>query len=161
MALHLRTAECVSGTCAVPSCQEDTRESGISNAQVSSTLSQLPPIPPRSPSGVSATSTAAFSIPSTSPQKSLAPASLPNLPTRYISASPPSSSAGGVLVLPDGTTLATGDNGGRPERDPAPSTSMMHAVAHSSPNSPWSLLTVHVLPVFAGSPLRTPIEDLK
>ncbi|EJT50474.1 hypothetical protein A1Q1_00215 [Trichosporon asahii var. asahii CBS 2479] len=120
----------------------------------------LPPIPPRSPSGVSATSTAAFSIPSTSPQKSLAPASLPNLPTRYISASPPSSSAGGVLVLPDGTTLATGDNGGRPERDPAPSTSMMHAVAHSSPNSPWSLLTVHVLPVFAGSPLRTPIEDL-
>ncbi|EIW68425.1 hypothetical protein TREMEDRAFT_19618, partial [Tremella mesenterica DSM 1558] len=30
----------------------------------------------------------------------------------------------------------------------------------SSPNSPWSLLTVHALPLFAGGPLKTPIEDL-
>ncbi|TXT05389.1 uncharacterized protein COLE_06709 [Cutaneotrichosporon oleaginosum] len=33
-------------------------------------------------------------------------------------------------------------------------------MAHSSPSSPWSLLTVHVLPLFAGSPLKTAIEDL-
>lgn len=131
---------------------------------MSSTLSQLPPIPPRSPSGVSAAGSSGFSVPSVSPQKSIVFPPIPGgghgaLLPRVVAGSPPS--AGGVLVLPDGTTLATGDAGGRPERDPAPSTSMMHAVAHSSPNSPWSLLTVHVLPVFAGSPLRTPIEDLK
>ncbi|TXT08858.1 hypothetical protein VHUM_02986 [Vanrija humicola] len=37
---------------------------------------------------------------------------------------------------------------------------MLQTILHSSPNSPWSLLTVHVLPVFAGSPLKTAIEDL-
>ena len=38
---------------------------------------------------------------------------------------------------------------------------LMETMAHSSPNSPWSLMTVHVLPLFAGGHLKTPIEDLK
>jgi hypothetical protein len=60
------------------------------------------------------------------------------------------SPSAGILVLPDGTKLPNVDG--------------VHQVSsqasHTGPNSPWSLLTVHVLPLFAGSPLKTPIEDL-
>ena len=35
------------------------------------------------------------------------------------------------------------------------------ALDHSSPNSPWSQLTVHALPVFTGSVVKTSMENLK
>lgn len=39
--------------------------------------------------------------------------------------------------------------------------SIRGALEHSSPNSPWSQLTVHALPVFAGSVVKTSMENLK
>lgn len=125
--------------------------------QVSSTLSQLPPLPPLSPGGISSSGSNVSGISSphvqpgglgTSPSFSML--SVPSAPR----AQPQPS--GGVLVLPDGTKLANVE-GARPDRDPH---AVHQTIAHSGPNSPWSLLTVHVLPVFAGSPLKTPIEDL-
>ena len=75
-------------------------------------------------------------------------------PSRPSASSHASSS---VVVLPNGTTLSTGTN--QPTKSDG--RHVMDAIHHSSPNSPWSLLTVHVLPLFAGGPLKTPIEDLK
>ncbi|GMK59505.1 hypothetical protein CspeluHIS016_0801110 [Cutaneotrichosporon spelunceum] len=123
------------------------------NKLVSSTLSQLPPLPPISPGGMSSTGSNLSSFSHTS-----SPSHLPRGTPSLVSVSmprpaPPPPSAGGVLLLPDGTTLPTGEPGGRPEREPVASG------AHST-SSPWSLLTVHVLPLFAGSPLKAAIEDL-
>ena len=40
--------------------------------------------------------------------------------------------------------------------------SSLHSDSHPShPSSPWSVVTLTVLPVFNGTPLLTPIEDLK
>lgn len=39
--------------------------------------------------------------------------------------------------------------------------SIRGALEHSSPNSPWSQLTVHALPVFTGSTVKTSMENLK
>lgn len=138
------------------------------NKLVSSTLSQLPPLPPLSPGGMSSTGSniSGFSGPSfsgmgqahhlgTSPNYGASSLSLssmhPPIPRTRTSSNP----GAGILVLPDGTKLATSGD----PLSQAP-TNMHQTMAHSSPNSPWSLLTVHVLPVFAGSPLKTPLEDL-
>ncbi|BEI87489.1 uncharacterized protein CcaverHIS019_0102070 [Cutaneotrichosporon cavernicola] len=123
------------------------------NKLVSSTLSQLPPLPPHSPGGMSSTGSNLSSF-----SHSSSPSHVPRGTPSLVSVSmprpaPQPSSAGGVLLLPDGTTLPTGEPGGQPEREPIASG------PHSS-SSPWSLLTVHVLPLFAGSPLKTAIEDL-
>ncbi|ORX38306.1 HbrB-like-domain-containing protein [Kockovaella imperatae] len=109
------------------------------NKLVSSTLSHLPPLP--SPSG------------STSPYQST-PTLLNPRPTspRPVNSVIPILSSSSGIVLPDGTTLSR--DAERPGRN------MADAIAHSSPSSPWSVLTVHVLPLFAGGPLKTPIEDL-
>lgn len=68
-----------------------------------------------------------------------------------------SSSVG--VMLPDGTSLSTLNAEGEMSR--ADGRSMKETIWHSSPNSPWSLVTIHVLPIFAGSPLKSSIEDLK
>ncbi|KAL1405804.1 hypothetical protein Q8F55_007481 [Vanrija albida] len=125
------------------------------NKLVSSTLSHLPPLPPLSPSGMSSTGSSLSAFSSASQPVHAAPFASALAPQRSTPSAP---SAGGVIVLPDGTSLPTGADGGRPERDNHPN--MLQTILHSSPNSPWSLLTVHVLPVFAGSPLKTAIEDL-
>lgn len=127
----------------------------LPDGQVSSTLSQPPPLPPHSPSSISASGSnvSSFSHASASPRTVLSPRipMLASVPRPAI----PSSSSASVLILPDGTKLTT--NSDRPPDREA----MSGMMAYSSPNSPWSLITVHVLPLFAGSPLKTPIEDLK
>ncbi|OCF40125.1 hypothetical protein I317_06076 [Kwoniella heveanensis CBS 569] len=65
----------------------------------------------------------------------------------------------GVVVFPDGTLLS--DHAYHSHaHDSSGKIAENMTLAHSSPSSPWSLLTVHVLPLFAGSALKTPIEDL-
>ncbi|BEI79683.1 hypothetical protein CcaverHIS002_0102120 [Cutaneotrichosporon cavernicola] len=113
------------------------------NKLVSSTLSQLPPLPPHSPGGMSSTGSNLSSF-----SHSSSPSHVPRGTPSLVSVSmprpaPQPSSAGGVLLLPDGTTLPTGEPGGQPEREPIASG------PHSS-SSPWSLLTVHVLPPLRG-----------
>ncbi|WVQ79584.1 hypothetical protein IAT38_001684 [Cryptococcus sp. DSM 104549] len=133
------------------------------NKLVSSTLSHLPPLPPlpHSPTPTSTThsihpvGSSSHLHPSTSlsattsPRPSLAnPSPLP-APTA-------------VVVFPDGTPLAdhAHSHGGSGHEPPVGRVAETMTMAHSSPSSPWSLLTVHVLPLFAGSALKTPIEDL-
>ncbi|ORY29683.1 HbrB-like-domain-containing protein [Naematelia encephala] len=128
------------------------------NKLVSSTLSHLPPLPPLSPTPTgSSQHPTSHAIPSSTHLQisgSLASGSHSSIP-RPSSSSAPSSA--GLVVLPDGTALPTEhdrittEGGGR---------SVHETLVHSSPSSPWSLLTVHVLPLFAGGPLKTPIEDL-
>jgi hypothetical protein len=146
-----------------------------SNTQVSSTLSQLPPLPPLSPTP---TGTSSISHNSGLGSGHLSSAPLLKTPsgsahssTLASVASRPSfsqpSSSSGIVVLPDGTALATsgGDHHDRhTDRGDIGiglGRSIIETMAHSSPSSPWSLLTVHVLPLFAGGALKTPIEDLK
>ena len=62
------------------------------------------------------------------------------------------------VVLPDGTPLSTLPSEDIPRAD---GRSMKETMAHSSPSSPWSQVTINVLPIFAGSALKLPIEDLK
>lgn len=107
-------------------------------------------------SGLSGNASHLGSSPGYSSSMSLSTVHAQYAPQRTRTTSNPSNGSGGsgvgMLVLPDGTKLPVSDG-----RD----TNTMHqALSHSSPNSPWSLLTVHVLPVFAGSPLKTPLEDL-
>lgn len=82
-----------------------------------------------------------------------ASASRPSLPSTSHSGS------SSMILLPDGTALPVGN--GVSDAEGVGGRSVTETVAHSSPNSPWSLLTIHVLPLFAGSPLKTAIEDLK
>lgn len=126
--------------------------------QVTSTLSQLPPIPPLSP-----TPTGTNSLSSLSPSLT-APSMLHK--TSYATIGGPSrpalsaaTSTAGVVVLPDGTALSRSTAEGEMIRTDG--RSVKETLAHSSPSSPWSLLTIHVLPIFAGSPLKSSIEDLK
>ncbi|WVF67468.1 hypothetical protein IAT40_002224 [Kwoniella sp. CBS 6097] len=65
----------------------------------------------------------------------------------------------GVVVFPDGTLLSDHAYSSH-AHDSSGKIAEHMTLAHSSPSSPWSLLTVHVLPLFAGSALKTPIEDL-
>ena len=150
-----------------------------STMQVSSTLSHLPPLPPLSPTPSGATSVLSshpsssrdLSHPHTTSSAHLhAPTSTTSFSgglaaTPRPSFSTPPSSSSAVVVLPDGTTLSTNNNDHRDRSTGDGSAgigrSVIETMAHSNPSSPWSLLTVHVLPLFAGSPLKTPIEDLK
>lgn len=105
--------------------------------QVSSTLSHLPPLPP---------------LAST------------NHPSSHAhSLHPPSHSSTNLVVFPDGTPLADhSQSHGITGHEPLMGRVAENmTLAHTSPSSPWSLLTVHVLPLFAGSALKTPLEDLK
>jgi hypothetical protein len=63
------------------------------------------------------------------------------------------------VMLPDGTSLSTVAAEGDARR--VTGRGVKETMVYSSPNSPWSLLTIHVLPIFAGSPLKSPMEDLK
>jgi hypothetical protein len=157
--------------------------------QVSSTLSQLPPIPPLSPNPTGTTHTSSTTTsngahhhPSMTSKPSFAsltshalsshshsshhhshPSHTHSAPLSHASPRPSLSTSGvgsSVVVLPDGTTLSAQEGGERAEQVGG-GRSMAETMAHSSPSSPWSLLTIHVLPLFAGSPLKTPIEDLK
>ncbi|WVQ95153.1 hypothetical protein IAU59_002247 [Kwoniella sp. CBS 9459] len=65
----------------------------------------------------------------------------------------------GVVVFPDGTLLSDHAYSSH-AHDSSGKIAEYMTLAHSSPSSPWSLLTVHVLPLFAGSALKTAIEDL-
>ena len=141
--------------------------------QVSSTLSQLPPLPPISPTPANTTlahpnhSIHAHSPPSTYLHPTnISKTSSYNLPAfdaPQPSLSGQTSSSSGVVVLPNGTTLPTSTH--EQPRGSHESNSIGRSVhetlVHSSASSPWSVLTVHSLPLFAGGPLRTPIEDLK
>jgi hypothetical protein len=141
--------------------------------QVSSSLSQLPPLPTLSPNPTGSPSfshsqqhhslhklpSSTHLHPSSSSASSsyaISKATRPALPT-------PSSSS--VVILPDGTALPTAPSDSQRSSERAHEAgvgrSVQETLAHSSPSSPWSLLTVHVLPLFAGGPLKTPIEDLK
>ncbi|OWZ77192.1 hypothetical protein C366_04738 [Cryptococcus neoformans Tu401-1] len=106
------------------------------NKLVSSTLSRLPPLPPLPSPGHSSSHTHSLH--------------------------PPSHSSTNLVVFPDGTPLTDhaqshGITGHEPLMGRVAENMTM---AHTSPSSPWSLLTVHVLPLFAGSALKTPLEDL-
>ncbi|KIR54713.1 hypothetical protein I315_02594 [Cryptococcus gattii Ru294] len=106
------------------------------NKLVSSTLSHLPPLPP---------------LAST------------NHPSSHAhSLHPPSHSSTNLVVFPDGTPLADhSQSHGITGHEPLMGRVAENmTLAHTSPSSPWSLLTVHVLPLFAGSALKTPLEDL-
>lgn len=142
--------------------------------QVSSTLSHLPPLPPLSPTPTGTSNLSHSTSQLASNQLSSVPllktpsgssqiSGLSSTSSRPSFAHPTSS---GIVVLPNGTALSTNteDRHGRPERHDLSvgvGRSIIETMAHSSPSSPWSLLTVHVLPLFAGSALKTPIEDLK
>lgn len=126
------------------------------NKLVSSTLSHLPPLPPLSPSNTGQSGSSSMPPPAAllhPPSMSTSSSFASLAPSRPSGSSHTSSS---VVVLPNGTTLSTGTN--QPTKSDG--RHVMDAIHHSSPNSPWSLLTVHVLPLFAGGPLKTPIEDL-
>ncbi|WVN86182.1 uncharacterized protein L203_101343 [Cryptococcus depauperatus CBS 7841] len=89
---------------------------------------------------------------------------LPPIPSSTHAANPTTSrttpsSSSALVVFPDGTPLSDHSVSGHEQW--AGKTAENLTVQHTSPSSPWSLLTVHVLPLFAGSALKTPIEDLK
>ncbi len=140
--------------------------------QVSSTLSHLPPLPPLSPTPTgNSLPLSNHQIHHHPPPSSLLhppsksnPSSYTNLASSITRPSISAQSASyGVVVLPDGTALPTsnGDHGRGGGETLAAGWSVHETLVHSSASSPWSLLTVHVLPLFAGGPLKTPIEDLK
>ncbi|WWD22581.1 hypothetical protein CI109_107074 [Kwoniella shandongensis] len=152
-----------------------TNGSGIGvydNKLVSSTLSHLPPLPPLSPTPSSsshplhATGSSSQLRPSTSSSSPRPSLSHPHSSNPAL----PSPSSNGVVVFPDGTPLSDhalthshsslGGHGHEPLSIHTGRVAESMTMAHSSPSSPWSLLTVHVLPLFAGSALKTPIEDL-
>ncbi|WWC63521.1 uncharacterized protein I303_106124 [Kwoniella dejecticola CBS 10117] len=118
------------------------------NKLVSSTLSHLPPLPPLSPVPISSSSGSLHPAASSS---HLHPSPRPSLSNQ---------SSSGIVVYPDGTPLADHQNNHHHQNDLSGRIAESMTVAHTSPSSPWSLLTVHVLPLFAGSALKTPIEDL-
>ncbi|ODO11090.1 hypothetical protein I350_01692 [Cryptococcus amylolentus CBS 6273] len=144
------------------------------NKLVSSTLSHLPPLPPLphspTPSNTSHSMRPAPSINHihASPRPSHSNASTSHLASNQASS--------GMVVFPDGTPLS--DHAQYPTTTSLLSGTGAHghdlgvlgmggggkaeslAMAHTDPNGPWSLLTVHVLPLFAGSAMKTPIEDL-
>ncbi|WVQ72042.1 hypothetical protein IAR50_001586 [Cryptococcus sp. DSM 104548] len=145
------------------------------NKLVSSTLSHLPPLPPlpHSPTP-SNTSHSLRPTPSSNHLHASPRPSLSNGPGSHLGSNQSSS---GMVVFPDGTPLSdhaqlypttasllsgTGAHGhdvgvlGMGGGGKAESLAM----AHTDPSGPWSLLTVHVLPLFAGSAMKTPIEDL-
>jgi len=143
--------------------------------QVTSSLSQLPPLPPLSPTP---TGNSSFShsqqqypqtyqsnhlhpVPSSKPHTISTSSSYATLPYTSRPALPTPTSSSSVVVLPDGTVLPTASNERERPHEVGSGRSVQETLAHSSPSSPWSILTVHVLPLFAGGPLRTPIEDLK
>ena len=135
--------------------------------QVSSTLSHLPPLPPPSPTPTGTSMHSSHSlVHHTASSSRLQPPNISNPSFTGLASSSPrpslsaASSSSGLVVLPNGTALHTSN--GEHERPPLETgRSVIETLAHSSPSSPWSLLTVHVLPLFAGGPLKTPIEDLK
>lgn len=177
------------------------RESNLT-AQVSSTLSQVPPIPPLSPnptggSGLShQSSSGALALGYTTSQNGGTGTGMGGgAGGSALGTSAGSGSASGSSVLhpsrgalPRGSSTSPIMFPGRPGSSAA-SASMMgmssasasasaltahgeilrgggvrsvkETLAHSSPSSPWSLLTIHALPVFAGSALKSSIEDLK
>ncbi|WVW85399.1 hypothetical protein I302_107437 [Kwoniella bestiolae CBS 10118] len=116
------------------------------NKLVSSTLSHLPPLPPLSPVPISGSSS---SLHPTASSSHLHPSPRPSISNQ--------SSSGGIVVYPDGTPLTDHQHS---HHDLSGRIAESMTMAHSSPSSPWSLLTVHVLPLFAGSALKTPLEDL-
>ncbi|WVQ68467.1 uncharacterized protein L199_006675 [Kwoniella botswanensis] len=116
------------------------------NKLVSSTLSHLPPLPPLSPVPISGSSS---SLHPTASSSHLHPSPRPSVSNQ--------SSSGGIVVYPDGTPLTDHQHH---QYDLSGRLAESMTMAHSSPSSPWSLLTVHVLPLFAGSALKTPLEDL-
>ncbi len=70
-----------------------------------------------------------------------------------------------VVVLPDGTALPSSNSSDLAKDRIADLGGTVRGVretiAHSRPDSPWSILMIHVLPIFAGSPLKSSIEELK
>ncbi|WWC71360.1 uncharacterized protein I206_105315 [Kwoniella pini CBS 10737] len=118
------------------------------NKLVSSTLSHLPPLPPVLPVPISSSSS---SLHPTSSSPHLHPSPRPSISNQ---------SSSGIVIYPDGTPLADHHNNHHHQNDLSGRIAESMTVAHTSPSSPWSLLTVHVLPLFAGSALKTPIEDL-
>ncbi|WVR09411.1 hypothetical protein IAU60_006478 [Kwoniella sp. DSM 27419] len=118
------------------------------NKLVSSTLSHLPPLPQLSPTPTASTSSHPF-------HSNASASHLLSHATNSISPRPSISAASsGVVVFPDGTPLSDHSHVYSHE-------GLVGRVAeNTSPSSPWSLLTVHVLPLFAGSALKTPLEDL-
>ncbi|WWC90579.1 uncharacterized protein L201_005515 [Kwoniella dendrophila CBS 6074] len=116
------------------------------NKLVSSTLSHLPPIPPLSPAPNASSSS---SLHPTTSSTHLHPSPRPSISNQ---------SSTGIVVYPDGTPIT--DHHDSHHHGIAGKVAEHMTMAHSSPNSPWSLLTVHVLPLFAGSALKTPLEDL-
>lgn len=98
---------------------------------------------------------------STSSSSAAPPSNPPPYASTNLNGSGPSSSssagAGGSILLPDGSVLSTDMT---TVRAPGLGTRVLETLVHSSANSPWSVLTVHVLPLFAGTSLKTPLEDL-
>jgi len=113
------------------------------NKLVSTTLSQLPPLPQ---TGDSTPPAPLLKSPSSHTTAVSTAAARPSFST------PPS-----LVVLPNGATV----NSDHHDHTTGGGRSVIETMHHSSPSSPWSLLTVHALPLFAGGPLKTPIEDLK
>ncbi|KAK8845627.1 hypothetical protein IAR55_006343 [Kwoniella newhampshirensis] len=152
------------------------------NKLVSSTLSHLPPLPPLSPTPSSSSHplhpTSSSSQLRTSASSSPRPSISKPHAHSHSSGPLPSSSSNGVVVFQDGTPLSDhhhtlthshsslghnlshGHNHGHGHDPIGVRAAESMTVAHSSPSSPWSLLTVHVLPLFAGGALKTPVEDL-
>lgn len=127
--------------------------------QVSSTVSHLPPIPPLSPTPTGG------SGPGTYPASLLSGRAVYDLnnlhphggPLRRPPTAASSSSAqGSVIILPDGTVLSSAGTGSNAE-----GRTVAETMAHSSANSPWNVLIMHVLPVFGGGSVHTSIEELK
>ncbi|WRT68628.1 uncharacterized protein IL334_005606 [Kwoniella shivajii] len=132
------------------------------NKLVSSTLSHLPPLPPVSPVHASSSST---SLHPTNSSSHLHPSPRPSVSgsTHNHNHNHNQLQSSGIVVYPDGTPLTEHNSNyylHHHHHDPVGRIAESMAMAHSSPNSPWSLLTVHVLPLFAGSALKTPLEDL-
>lgn len=130
--------------------------------QVSSTVSHLPPIPPLSPTPTGG------SGPGSHPASFLSTRTSYDLnhlhphggairrPTTGPTSSSSSSTQGSVIVLPDGTVLSSAGTGSNAE-----GRTIAETMAHSSANSPWNVLIMHVLPIFGGSSVHTSIEELK
>jgi hypothetical protein len=129
-------------------------------SQVSSTVSHLPPIP-LSPTPTGNSSSVSSQIYPTTRGYDLThlhPNTSTKRPPSIPSSSPShSTQAGGaVLVLPDGTVLSSAGTGSTGENQRVAET-----MAHSSANSPWNVLLMHVLPLFGGAEVKTPVEELK
>lgn len=131
---------------------------------MSSTVSHLPPIPPLSPTPTGGTSAQLMQHTRSYDLNHLHPnvnAHGQRRPTTNSSSSATASGSGtsgaaSVIVLPDGTILSSAGTGSNPE-----GRTIAETVAHSSANSPWNVLIMHVLPVFGGGPVHTSIEELK